>query len=501
MASAALGRCRPQGMLRERCRCPGAAPRPLHRFPGLHSSSLIPPIASPAIGRHQLAGIRPLRHREPPHSVAGTSDASVATEPTELQRLINSIPYRRLCVWSLVALLAWPLMDFFGIAMGTFIVSFIGNSFIEGARGTPPLQLLEPDPCKQRKLLVVAFFTIIIAFITLFGVLTIPDIAREGADFVNRLKSDNVWVVLVEKTRTGLGDQVMEALERVVLLATSNDITRAAADHGHEWTAQRSTQLGLAVSGMLKGYTTTAATIITAALKSATRFTIQVFVALILGFFMLWDLPLISRGVASLKQSRLAPLYDEVAPVLGVFGKLFGKALEAQSRIALANTALTAAGMWALAIPGVGLLSLMVFVCSFIPIAGVVISTTPIAFVALTEYGFMKLALVFLMVTGVHFVEAYALNPAIYSAHLKLHPLLVLCALVVAEHSLGVWGLLLAVPLTVFALDYLIRYPDSSVTEVGAKELEKVMRGDDDGEGRGGMHQPVPPMEGGPPGR
>ena len=61
------------------------------------------------------------------------------------------------------------------------------------------------------------------------------------------------------------------------------------------------------------------------------------------------------------------------------------------------------------------------------------------------------------MVTGVHFVEAYALNPAIYSAHLKLHPLLVMCALVVAEHSLGVWGLLLAVPLTVFALDYLIR--------------------------------------------
>jgi predicted PurR-regulated permease PerM len=33
---------------------------------------------------------------------------------------------------------------------------------------------------------------------------------------------------------------------------------------------------------------------------------------------------------------------------------------------------------------------------------------------------------------------------AIYSAHLKLHPLLVLTVLVVAEHSLGVWGLLLA---------------------------------------------------------
>ena len=39
---------------------------------------------------------------------------------------------------------------------------------------------------------------------------------------------------------------------------------------------------------------------------------------------------------------------------------------------------------------------------------------------------------------------AHAGMQAIYSAHLKLHPLLVLAVLVVAEHSLGVWGLLLA---------------------------------------------------------
>lgn len=79
------------------------------------------------------------------------------------------------------------------------------------------------------------------------------------------------------------------------------------------------------------------------------------------------------------------------------------------------------------------------------------------------------------MITGVHFVEAYGLNPAIYSAHLKLHPLLVLTVLVVAEHSLGVWGLLLAVPLTVFALDYVLRYPEDTVTGVASKELENVI--------------------------
>jgi hypothetical protein len=78
------------------------------------------------------------------------------------------------------------------------------------------------------------------------------------------------------------------------------------------------------------------------------------------------------------------------------------------------------------------------------------------------------------------------LNPAIYSAHLKLHPLMVLSTLVVAEHNMGVWGLLLAVPMTVFALDYLIRYPQSTVTEVGAKELEKVRGG---GAHSSGTHQ------------
>ena len=63
-----------------------------------------------------------------------------------------------------------------------------------------------------------------------------------------------------------------------------------------------------------------------------------------------------------------------------------------QAQIAMANTALTVLGMWILKIPGIGLLGLFVFICSFIPIAGVFISTAPIAFVALTEYGFLKVA-------------------------------------------------------------------------------------------------------------
>ncbi len=59
---------------------------------------------------------------------------------------------------------------------------------------------------------------------------------------------------------------------------------------------------------------------------------VQVGVSLVLSFMVVWDLPTISAGVSSLQTSRLAPIYNEVAPSVAVFGQLFGKALQAQAR-------------------------------------------------------------------------------------------------------------------------------------------------------------------------
>lgn len=56
----------------------------------------------------------------------------------------------------------------------------------------------------------------------------------------------------------------------------------------------------------------------------------QVGVSMVLAFMVLWDLPNIHSGVDSLKSSRISAVYSEVAPVVGVFGTLFGKALQAQ---------------------------------------------------------------------------------------------------------------------------------------------------------------------------
>lgn len=51
---------------------------------------------------------------------------------------------------------------------------------------------------------------------------------------------------------------------------------------------------------------------------------------MVLSFMILWDLTAIRTGVASLRTSRLAPVYEEIAPSFAIFGTLFGKALQAQ---------------------------------------------------------------------------------------------------------------------------------------------------------------------------
>lgn len=57
----------------------------------------------------------------------------------------------------------------------------------------------------SRKVLVVLYFTIILAVLASFGIVTIPAIITEGADFMRRLQQENAWSVLLTDVREGLG--------------------------------------------------------------------------------------------------------------------------------------------------------------------------------------------------------------------------------------------------------------------------------------------------------
>ena len=112
-------------------------------------------------------------------------------------------------------------------------------------------------------------------------------------------------------------------------------------------------------------------------------------------------------------------------------------------------------------------------VCSFVPVLGVLISTTPIVLVALNAGGFsLSLAAIGLVIL-VHVIEAYLLNPMIYGRHLKLNPVLTLIILYVGYHAIGLWGMLLGVPVARYFIHDVFEVPFRDRSSTGIRRRLK----------------------------
>lgn len=178
--------------------------------------------------------------------------------------------------------------------------------------------------------------------------------------------------------------------------------------------------------------------------------------SLLFSFLIVLDFPNLARGARHLHDTRLQFVYDEISDSVFHFGRVLGQALEAQLMIAIINTALTATGLAIMGVPSIAFLSTVVFVCSFIPVAGVFISSVPICLTALAVDGIGLLVWALVFITIIHMIEAYILNPRIYGAHLRMNPVVVLAILVMSHHLFGIWGLILGVPVVNYAVNYVI---------------------------------------------
>jgi predicted PurR-regulated permease PerM len=186
--------------------------------------------------------------------------------------------------------------------------------------------------------------------------------------------------------------------------------------------------------------------------------------SLLFSFLIVLDLPKLTRAVQNLRFTKIGFIYEEVGDNIKDFGRVLGTALEAQLFIAIANTILTAFGLWLMGLPSLVFLSTIVFFCSFIPVAGVFLSSTPICLVALQVQpnGGVKLMLIAIgLILLIHFIEAYFLNPKIFGHHFRMNAVLVLIVLTVGGKLFGVWGLVLGLPVVNYFFAHAIRYRDA----------------------------------------
>ncbi len=116
-----------------------------------------------------------------------------------------------------------------------------------------------------------------------------------------------------------------------------------------------------------------------------------------------------------------------------------------QLLICLVNGGLSAIGFWMFGLKYWPILAIVAGVMSIIPIFGSILSTIPAVMIGLTQ-DFWTALWVLLWIIGIHQVEANLLNPKIIGVAAKIHPVLVVFALIIGEHFFGLWGALLAVP-------------------------------------------------------
>ncbi len=116
-----------------------------------------------------------------------------------------------------------------------------------------------------------------------------------------------------------------------------------------------------------------------------------------------------------------------------------------QLLICAVNGVLSAVGFWMFDLKYWPILAIVAAVMSIIPIFGSILSSIPAVLIGLTQ-DFWTALWVLLWIVGIHQVEANLLNPKIIGVAAKIHPVLVVLALIVGEHFFALWGALLAVP-------------------------------------------------------
>jgi predicted PurR-regulated permease PerM len=208
-------------------------------------------------------------------------------------------------------------------------------------------------------------------------------------------------------------------------------------------------------------------------LTSFTSGVVHVAFVLILGpliaFYLLVDLPKIRRGAESLIP---AARREEVTDVAERVGTTLGGFFRGQLVVALMIGLVSMLGYWLVGLPYFALLGALTGLFALVPLVGTLIAAVPVLFVALTAgrgngrvldiTGGWKLALACAIVLVlVQELDTRILSPRLKTGAMRLHPVTVMLSLLVGGSLLGLWGMLLAVPIVAAAKVVLLHLWDT----------------------------------------
>ncbi|MGH2696410.1 MAG: AI-2E family transporter [Actinomycetota bacterium] len=175
----------------------------------------------------------------------------------------------------------------------------------------------------------------------------------------------------------------------------------------------------------------------------------------IIGFYLLVDMPKIRRGLKAMIPSRRRA---EVESILEKVGRAIGGFIRGQLLVSLFVGVASAIGLWIVGLPFWAVVGLVAGLFNLIPLIGPFIGGIVAAVIAFTttgaaDEGLLNLQPGWPLAVGsavalliVQQIDNHIMSPNIVARTVRLHPVTVMLGLLAGGTLLGLWGMLLAVP-------------------------------------------------------
>lgn len=339
-------------------------------------------------------------------------------------------------VWALVVLLllfAWEvLLPFVLAALAAYVIDPLISRLTERKVAGRPV---------PRAAAVVLVYLVLSAGVYVFAVSVVPQIYREAVrgllelrDFLSGLGPEKVdgWAHGIDRfmQRYGIPVDVLPGEQRTGA-RLHVDLAAGIADAIRESSGQLRARVGDVVA-------------LSRLLLAATFKTVFFFILL----FML-------TAFISMDGERILKFAESLVPAAwrGDFRRLLhgidaglAGVVRGQLTIMVVNGSLTLVGLLVLKVPFAFALASVATILYVVPIFGTIISSVPIVLIATTAGGVTQGTLALGWILVIHALETYVFNPKIMGDAARIHPVLIVLALVIGERSAGIVGALLAAP-------------------------------------------------------
>jgi len=271
--------------------------------------------------------------------VLATTITPTASKTQMLWDILGSEAAIRKYIWVGFLVMAWKLRSFYGIILGTFVLSYLGSSVVRVSMkyGNSLLSKVKL-PKLPRRIWALSYVFAVVMALSFVSVLSVPRVVGETNYMSLVIDSDNPYIFVADGIRNFLGPEATDKLELFLLSITGEEgrnfatgvITAQgladAASNGAAavakgmnavgelgetvWTGARASRFAKLLEFSLKGYVKSAFYLCRKMLSQSTAVLYKGIISLLFSFMIVYDLPKLAEGAKSLRYSRLRLPYE-----------------------------------------------------------------------------------------------------------------------------------------------------------------------------------------------